>query len=70
MEGIVEERENLKTGTKEYKVKWIGWKNCTWQQERDLDNAPEIIKEWNKKKKLQLVNTVDKKGKSKQGKLH
>ena len=61
MEGIVGERENPKTGAKEYKVKWVGWKNCTWQKEGDLENAPEILKEWNKKKKLQLGSTVGKK---------
>ena len=61
VQGIEGERTNPKTGQKEYKVKWVGWKNCTWQPEDDLENAPEILKEWNHRKKLQSAHTVGKK---------
>jgi len=54
VESITGERKNPSTGIKEYKVKWVGYKNCTWQSEQDLENASEILQEWNSKKKREL----------------
>ena len=55
VQGIEDERTNPKTGQK-----WVGWKNCTWQPEINLENALEILKEWNQRRKLQMASAVGK----------